>query len=93
MSNTCPTCGHPFTPSYRRRKDPPQRWCSFTCWNASRRARYDEMLALIEMGETPRRAAERTGISVVAAERWFRRNGPLELARLFGRARKSGAYV
>ena len=52
-----------------------------------------QLLALIEMGETPRRAAERAGISVVAAERWFRRNGPLELARLFGRARKSGAYV
>lgn len=93
MTSTCPTCGEQFTPRPQHGDRPRQRFCTFDCWKAHSRSHYDEMLTLIQLGETPRSAAERVGVSVVAAERWFRRHGHLNLARMFARARKSGAYA
>lgn len=52
---------------------------------------YDELLFLIDSGESPEVAASRVGVTPATAARHFYRHGNIELARQYGRLAKRQA--
>ena len=91
MNRTCERCGASIADNPRRgkRQADAARFCSRQCLAMRAHERYDDLADLIDLGESPRIAAQRVGTSVAAAARWYYRHGRADLARMFARTQKT----
>ena len=95
-TRTCDHCAGTLQrrPSENRRDWEARRFCCITCRNRHVSAngrretegRYEDLVWLLECGESLHRIPDRLGTTPLALSRWLRRNGHPQLAARFERA-------